>query len=125
MTSDKKKIAALGEFGLIRRMTKGALVRPERVVKGIGDDTAVFYPPKDQPMLLTTDLLVEQIHFQRDTISGRDLGFKSLAVNLSDIAAMGGKPRYAVVSLALPEDVEGRLTPRRLAPRSPPRSSLG
>ncbi len=104
MTSDKKKIAALGEFGLIRRMTKGALVRPERVVKGIGDDTAVFYPPKDQPMLLTTDLLVEQIHFQRDTISGRDLGFKSLAVNLSDIAAMGGIPLEAFVSIAIPDD---------------------
>lgn len=104
MTSDKKKKAALGEFGLIRRMTKGAIVRPERVVRGVGDDAAVFHPPKDQPMLLTTDLLVEQIHFQRDTISGKDLGFKSLAVNLSDIAAMGGKPLDAFVSIAIPDD---------------------
>lgn len=104
MTSAKKKIASLGEFGLIRRITKGAVVRPKRVVKGVGDDAAVFYPPVDQPMLLTTDLLVERIHFNRQSISGFDLGFKSLAVNLSDIAAMGGKPLEAFVSIAIPED---------------------
>lgn len=104
MTSAKKKIASLGEFGLIQRITKGAVVCPERVVKGVGDDAAVFYPPTDQPMLLTTDLLVERIHFSRQSISGADLGFKSLAVNLSDIAAMGGKPLEAFVSIAIPND---------------------
>ncbi len=105
MTSATKKIAALGEFGLIRRITQGAVVCPERVVKGVGDDAAVFYPPADQPMLLTTDLLVERIHFKRESISGADLGFKSLAVNLSDIAAMGGKPLDAFVSIAIPDDL--------------------
>lgn len=104
MTSAKKDIAAMGEFGLIKRITRGAVVRPQGVLKGVGDDAAAFLPPKDQPMMLTTDLLVEQIHFQRDTISGKDLGFKSLAVNLSDIAAMGGIPLDAFVSIAIPED---------------------
>jgi len=104
MNASGKKIAALGEFGLIKRITRRAIVRPERVVKGIGDDAAVFHPPQDQPMLLTTDLLVEQIHFRREAISGKRLGFKSLAVNLSDIAAMGGAPLDAFVSIAIPAD---------------------
>ena len=54
--------------------------------------------------LITTDLLVERVHFLRETISGRDLGYKSMAVNLSDIAAMGGTAREAFVSIAIPED---------------------
>lgn len=94
----------MGEFGLIDRITQGAVIRPKRVVKGVGDDAAIFHPTANEPMLLTTDLLVEQIHFKRDAISGKDLGFKSLAVNLSDIAAMGGSPLEAFVSIAIPDD---------------------
>jgi thiamine-monophosphate kinase len=94
----------IGEFGFIRRMTRGGLVRAEGVIKAIGDDAAVFQSDPDRVSLVTTDLLVERIHFLRDRISGRDLGHKSLAVNLSDIAAMGGVPREAFISIGIPDD---------------------
>lgn len=70
----------------------------------IGDDCAAL--PSGQ--LVTTDMLVEGTHFLRSTLSCRDLGWKSLAVSLSDIAAMGGRPRYAVISLGLPGDIGDR-----------------
>ncbi len=94
----------IGEFGFIRRMTRGGLVRPEGVLKAIGDDAAVFQSDPDRVSLVTTDLLVEGVHFLRDRISGRDLGHKALAVNLSDIAAMGGVPREAFISIGIPDD---------------------
>lgn len=94
----------IGEFGFIRRIQTGCLVRPEGVVKAIGDDAAVFRPEPGRLGLITADLLVERVHFLRDRISGEELGHKSLAVNLSDIAAMGGTAREAIVSLAIPED---------------------
>jgi len=94
----------IGEFGFIRRMTRGGLVRPDGIIKAIGDDAAVFQIDPDRVSLVTTDLLVERIHFLRDRISGPDLGHKALAVNLSDIAAMGGTPREAFISIGIPDD---------------------
>lgn len=76
------------------------------VVIPIGDDTAAVSWKKGWLQLLTTDLLVEGVHFLRERIRMKDLGYKSMAVNLSDIAAMGGIPRYALVSLGLPEDLK-------------------
>jgi len=96
----------IGEFGFIERIRRGCLIRPERVVRGIGDDAAAFRTDGRLLSLVTTDLLVERVHFLREAISGRDLGYKSLAVNLSDIAAMGGRAREAFVSIAIPEDCE-------------------
>jgi thiamine-monophosphate kinase len=96
----------IGEFGFIQRIRHGCQIRPERVVRGIGDDAAAFRTDGSCLSLVTTDLLIERIHFLRDTLSGRDLGFKSLAVNLSDIAAMGGCAREAFVGIAIPEDCE-------------------
>jgi len=75
------------------------------VVVGPGDDAAVVEAGSGQ-QILTTDLLVEGVHFDRAAISARDLGTKSIAVNVSDVAAMGGSPRYALASIALPPDVE-------------------
>jgi thiamine-monophosphate kinase len=93
----------LGEFGFIRRIRPGCIVRPEGVLRGIGDDAAAFRTDGRLVSLVTTDLLVERVHFLRHAISGRDLGHKSLAVNLSDIAAMGGTAREAFVSIAVPD----------------------
>ncbi len=73
---------------------------------GIGDDCAVIERPGSLLELVTTDLLIEGSHFLRDAIEPRQLGRKSLAVNLSDVAAMGGKPRAAFLSLALPGEIE-------------------
>ena len=94
----------IGEFGFIKKISHGCLIRPDNIVKAIGDDAAAFKTKAGQLSLVTTDLLVERIHFLRDAISGFDLGYKSLAVNLSDIAAMGGTAREAFVSIAIPEN---------------------
>lgn len=96
----------IGEFGFIKKISRGCLIRPDNIIKAIGDDAAAFTTAPDQLSLITTDLLVERVHFLRAAISGFDLGYKSLAVNLSDIAAMGGTPRYALASLGLPSDTD-------------------
>jgi thiamine-monophosphate kinase len=100
------RLKDIGEFGFIRRISAGCLIRPEGVVRGIGDDAAAFRADGRQLSLVTTDLLIERVHFLREAISGCDLGYKSLAVNLSDIAAMGGIAREAFVSIAIPEVCE-------------------
>ena len=100
----------IGEFGFIKRIRRGCLTRPEAVIRGIGDDAAAFRTDGRLVSLITTDLLVERVHFLREAISGRDLGYKSLAVNLSDIAAMGGTAREAFVSIAIPEELRARLS---------------
>ena len=104
MKEENRSLKDIGEFGFINRITPGCLVREDRVVKAIGDDAAAFYSPPGQLNLVTTDLLVERVHFLRDATSGYNLGYKALAVNLSDIAAMGGTPAEAFVSIAIPED---------------------
>jgi thiamine-monophosphate kinase len=75
------------------------------VVVGVGDDAAVVDPGRHDGVI-TTDMLVDGIHFEVARILPHDLGHKALTVNVSDVAAMGGSPRYAVVSLGLPKDVE-------------------
>jgi thiamine-monophosphate kinase len=94
----------IGEFSFIKKISRGCLFRPDGVIKAIGDDAAAFRVDSDRIALITTDLLVERVHFLRNTVSGFDLGHKALAVNLSDIAAMGGTAREAFVSIAIPED---------------------
>jgi thiamine-monophosphate kinase len=86
----------------ISRVLSGA---DPRVVVGLGDDAAVLEPTTGQ-QVLTTDLLVEHVHFDRASISAHDLGAKAIAVNVSDVAAMGGSPRAALASIALTPDVE-------------------
>lgn len=100
----------LGERGLIERIRRRLGPPGEGVLVGIGDDAAAVAWPGGT-LLLTTDTLLEDIHFRRATASFREIGAKALAVNVSDIAAMGGEPRFALLALALPpssrvEDVD-------------------
>lgn len=100
------KFHEIGEFGFIDRIDFQMINRPEGVIQGIGDDAAVFEGPPGRLMVLTTDMLVEGIHFLKASISPHQLGRKGLAVNLSDVAAMGANPMDAYVSLAIPVDTE-------------------
>jgi len=104
MPSAPQTVAALGEFALIDRLAAvlaevGAATAPEFL--GIGDDAAIWTPTPGTRAVITTDSLIAGIHFRLDWTSWRDLGHKALAVNLSDVAAMGARPRLATVSLAL------------------------
>ena len=94
------KLSSLGEFGLIARLNE-KLAQRSGVRLGIGDDAAVL--ESLSAPVVTCDALVEGIHFRLDWTTERDLGWKSLAVNVSDIAAMGGLPIAAFISLALPQ----------------------
>src|SRR3989338_1104945 len=92
-------VSDLGEFGLIEKIRKYAPMTAG-VVKGIGDDTAVLRHTRDKYLLFTTDMLVEGTHFKR-RMGGAGIGHKALACSISDIAAMGGVPTHAVVSLGV------------------------
>ncbi len=94
----------IGEFGFIKKISRGCLIRPQNVLKAIGDDAAAFISDREDVTLLTTDMLVERVHFLRNTTSGFNLGYKALAINLSDIAAMGGTAREAFISIGIPND---------------------
>ncbi len=101
--NERKKItplSKLGEFGLIDHLTKDLKVHQATTVKGIGDDAAVV-DYQGEKMLITTDLLVEGIHFNLVYTPLKHLGYKSVIVNLSDVYAMNGHPRQILVSLAL------------------------
>lgn len=95
------KLSDIGEFGLIKKLAGGAVNDPSTVVQGIGDDTAVLCWGDRRNLLITSDMLVDGVHFVRGKITPRQLGHKSIAVSLSDIAAMGGKPRHAMISIAI------------------------
>ncbi|MBI4561540.1 MAG: thiamine-phosphate kinase [Candidatus Rokubacteria bacterium] len=98
------KVAHLGERGLIRRIRELVGSGAPGVRVGIGDDAAVLLLGDNAQLLATTDLLLEDIHFRRRYAEPGDIGWKALARNLSDIAAMGGTPRFALVSLACPAE---------------------
>ena len=93
-------ISKLGEFGLIRHLTENIKLKNESTIKGVGDDCAVLHYP-DSEVLVTTDMLMEGVHFDLTYIDLQHLGYKSAMVNISDIFAMNGTPRQMTVSLAL------------------------
>jgi len=100
-------LADIGEFGLIRRIhnfLQQESVQPPRATLGIGDDTASFQPRAGYNVLVTCDCLVEGRHYLPDYITPLDLGRRAMAINISDIGAMGGRPLYALVSLGLRSD---------------------
>lgn len=93
----------LGEFALIDLIKQDTINNADSVMIGIGDDAAVLKPTDGNLQLVTTDMLVEKVHFDLSTSSAWQLGYKAIAVNLSDIAAMGGVPRQVVIAIALPQ----------------------
>lgn len=98
--SKRTEIATLGEFGLIRHLTEKIELKNESTVKGVGDDAAVL-DYKEKQVLVTTDLLLEGIHFDLTYVPLKHLGYKSAVVNFSDIYAMNGKPKQITVSLGI------------------------
>lgn len=114
------EISALGEFGLIRRLTEDIKLENGSSIRGAGDDCAVLQYTGERRVLVTTDLLMEGVHFDLQYVPLEHLGYKSIMVNLSDIYAMNGTPRQVTVSLALSkrfqvEDVEALYKGMRLA----------
>jgi len=102
----KNTIKDIGEFGLIARIRRRYARSSDLALCGIGDDAASLRsPPRGHPTLVTTDILVEDVHFTRSHTTPYLLGIKSLAVNLSDIAAMGGIPRFFLLSLGVPQEL--------------------
>jgi thiamine-monophosphate kinase len=100
-------VGEIGEFSLIasiRRRMEGKY--PPEVVRGIGDDCAVLQPQADMEWVITTDTQVEDVHFRRAWLTAYQIGWRAMAVNLSDIAAMGAQPFGALAALTLPVDTE-------------------
>lgn len=103
------KVSELGEFGLIDLLAKMVSAQQTqqppnpRLYIGIGDDAAAWRIP-DEIQLATVDAMVQGVHFTTDTITWKELGWKSLAINISDIVAMAGVPEYALAALTLPDD---------------------
>lgn len=97
----RTEIAILGEFGLIDHLTKGIEPLHKSTVKGVGDDAAVLSYPADKQVLVTTDLLLEGVHFDLVYTPLKHLGYKAAVVNFSDIYAMNGTPKQITVSLGI------------------------
>ena len=96
-------ITSTDEFALIDRLTQHSIYNSTYVKVGVGDDCAVYDTPRDVDQLVSTDMMVEGIHFSESTTSPFDVGYRLGAANISDIAAMGGTPRHMVVSIAVPK----------------------
>lgn len=98
--SNRTEISTLGEFGLIRHLTEKIEIKHNSTIKGIGDDAAIL-SYKDKQVLVTTDLLLEGIHFDLTYVPLKHLGYKSAVVNFSDIYAMNGQPKQITISLGI------------------------
>jgi thiamine-monophosphate kinase len=100
--STRTEISSLGEFGLIKHLTENITLSNPSSLKGVGDDAAVInYTTSENVSLVSTDMLVEGVHFDLTYVPLKHLGYKSVAVNVSDICAMNGYARQIVVSIAI------------------------
>lgn len=97
----RTEINTLGEFGLIKRLTENIELKNASSLRGVGDDCAVLAFDGEKEILVTTDMLMEGVHFDLTYMSLKHLGYKSAIVNFSDIYAMGGAPKQITVSVAL------------------------
>ena len=101
--SRRRRLSDFSEFHLVQALTKSfGFSRSSSIVKGIGDDAAIIRSREHYNWLVSTDLLLEDIHFDLRMTSFFDIGYRAAAANLSDIAAMGGTPHYLLVALAIP-----------------------
>jgi thiamine-monophosphate kinase len=98
--TDRTELSSLGEFGLIKHLTQFIEIKNESTIKGIGDDAAVI-DYKGKQTIVSTDMLVEGVHFDLAYMPLKHLGFKSVSVNLSDIYAMNAMPKQITISLAI------------------------
>ncbi|MCA1615341.1 MAG: thiamine-phosphate kinase [Acidobacteria bacterium] len=99
---------ARGEFDFISHIRRRTASKARGLVRGIGDDAAVIESSPASHLLVTTDLLVEDVDFRRPFFGPREIGHKAVAASLSDIAAMGGRPRWALLSIGVPREIWGR-----------------
>ena len=114
------EISELGEFGLIERLAKDITTKNASTIMGIGDDCAILAPTEEMRSVVTTDLLMEGVHFDLTYVPLRHLGYKAVMVNLSDVFAMNAQPRQLTVSLAISskfqvEDIEELYAGMRMA----------
>jgi thiamine-monophosphate kinase len=98
---ERTELSSLGEFGLIKHLTEHIELTQSSTIKGAGDDAAVLKFDNANQILVSTDMLVEGIHFDLSYVPLKHLGYKSIIVNLSDICAMNGKPKQVTVSIAI------------------------
>jgi len=96
----RTELKSLGEFGLIKHLTEHVEIYNESSLKGVGDDAAVVKYQNEKQTLVSTDMLVEGIHFDLTYVPLKHLGYKAITVNLSDICAMNGTPKQVTVSIA-------------------------
>ncbi|MFM9985038.1 MAG: thiamine-phosphate kinase [Flavobacteriales bacterium] len=101
MSEQRTEISDLGEFGLIKHLTNHIHIHNQSTVKGVGDDAAIVDCPAGKQMLVSTDMLVEGVHFDLAYVPLKHLGYKSVMVNLSDICAMNGRPEQITVAIAI------------------------
>jgi len=101
MSEKETEISQLGEFGLIDRITEGLKNVNDTTAYAVGDDCAILNYPADRDILVTTDLLLENVHFDLTYVPLKHLGYKSAIVNFSDVCAMNGTPRQITVSLGI------------------------
>lgn len=99
------KIEKIGEFGLIELIKKRIISKDQRVLVNIGDDAAVIKPSSDKLLVFTTDTLMEKVHFDLSYFTFQQIGWKTMVANLSDVAAMGGLPKFALVTMGLPKSI--------------------
>lgn len=119
-TTKRTEISSLGEFGLIEKLTKELKTSNKESIKGAGDDAAILQFSNDEEVLVSTDMLMEGVHFDLTYFPLRHLGYKAVVANISDIYAMNGTPKQITVSLALSrkfciEDVEELFAGMQLA----------